>query len=746
MLALGVAWLAATAPLAGQPVQRSGAAVPAASVREAARAALESRCAGCHEASRDPIVMESLVDVLDLDRLALDAAAVVPGRPYGSALYTAMVGAHPVPLGSSAPTSTEIAAVAAWIASLTPSTGCGDRPVISSAEAGRLIAEAQARSGAEAGTLRFLSLTHLWNACLPAREVTGLAQGAAKLMNSLSWSDSPGRLEALGPGGAILTVSLPTFGWTGAHWDLVAVRLTESARRLSKGMPEEVRTVAGAASPVLPADAFAAAIAEPAVYAELLGLPPRRDQLEPRLGVQIDADIRAGLARRAGLKRPQETRANRIVERHPATAGSFWVTYDAASEPGRQSVIETPLGPMAGPASGQGAAEISRAAFRHDASEVLHHLPNGFVAFSVFDARGQRLEALPAEMRPARWATKPVRAGLDCLACHARGPLPAPDDVRASVDADRRVSREVRDAVLALYPPRAELFALSDADTARMRAALLAAGVEPDLTIRGQEPVTALVQSWQRPVDLARGAAEFGVATAAFRDRIDRIIADLKPAARRWRQSAVSRAEADALFAAVTAQPEGPPGAPTPPLGTPLSATPAGPGDPLRLSVWSERETYTAGETATFYAAANKTCHLTLVSIDAQGKAIVLLPSDLDADNTLTPGRELQVPAVDAPYRLRVKAPGRETLVGICSTTRKTAPGVDPDYEQQRFTILGDWRAFDTAAHGVDGDPTKAKPAVDPRPAQSRRRPRPPAQPDAAAEQVARAAISYDVK
>ena len=65
------------------------------------------------------------------------------------------------------------------------------------------------------------------------------------------------------------------------------------------------------------------------------------------------------------------------------------------------------------------------------------------------------------------------------------------------------------------------------------------------------------------------------------------------------------------------------------------------------------------------------------------------------------------MPAENAGYQFRLRDKGQETLIGICSTTSKTVDSIAHDFEKQRFTELGDYRAFLNRSWGNRDGETK---------------------------------------
>ncbi|HEX6610408.1 MAG TPA: DUF4384 domain-containing protein [Hyphomicrobiaceae bacterium] len=116
-------------------------------------------------------------------------------------------------------------------------------------------------------------------------------------------------------------------------------------------------------------------------------------------------------------------------------------------------------------------------------------------------------------------------------------------------------------------------------------------------------------------------------------------------------------------------------------------------GDELTLR--ANKETYTRGDPITLTVRSRSDCGLTLISIDTKGRGTVIFPNDLEPAQRIVAGEALKVPRVDSGYRLRLKETGTERVVALCNTAASGAvDGIRHDFERQRFTELGDYRAF----------------------------------------------------
>jgi hypothetical protein len=91
---------------------------------------------------------------------------------------------------------------------------------------------------------------------------------------------------------------------------------------------------------------------------------------------------------------------------------------------------------------------------------------------------------------------------------------------------------------------------------------------------------------------------------------------------------------------------------------------------------------------------ASVACHLTLIEVDRDGRALVLFPNDSEPDNLIPPGVAVRVPGAAAPYQLRFDRAGPETLIAVCQRQTRQPVGISYDYEKQRFAVLGDWGTF----------------------------------------------------
>jgi hypothetical protein len=197
--------------------------------------------------------------------------------------------------------------------------------------------------------------------------------------------------------------------------------------------------------------------------------------------------------------------------------------------------------------------------------------------------------------------------------------------------------------------------------------------------------LAALARLYERPADLERAAAELLLSPAELAAQLEAVTGELQPPAMRLRLGLLPRPQLERLLAGLRSG-----GVPDRADKQDQSSDPPG----FELSLWTDKARYKPDEIAVFHAEASADCHLTLINVDPAGKATVLFPNELEPDNLLRAGTSVSVPGPAANYRFRFREVGEETIVGICSASPQPPHGIAHDFTLQRFTILGDWRAF----------------------------------------------------
>lgn len=662
-----------------------------------AYAVLQRACAGCHEVPRADAAPAAggLGNILDLAALSREPSLVRPGIPDGSRLYTRALDRH-IPLdifsGSKSDdlAANDVEALRDWIKELPRGDGtCPGRTHMEASEVAGLMTSWLEQAGPDAKGTRFVSLADLYNSCASDRELVGYREAVAKLLNSLSWAPLPAHVETIGDKLALLAFRLDDIGWVPAHWDKLAAREPTGG---AIATPAQVTALTGSRHAVVRGGWLASAALTPAMSAELLGLPQRLADLERLVG-KPPQGAAAGL--RIGVERSAESGMPRVVERFATSNGALWVASDLKAGTNARDVAAAPPG------------KTDLAAQPIENRRVAFSLPNGFLGFATFDAEGRRITTTGGSAHGAG----------QCLACHSAGLAPLPANGQ----------------------PGSSLF---DDDVFRYRRALVQAGVDPDRLPGGTETVAALALRYERPLDLARIAGETASDLAALTARLQSIGGAAQQAARRLLQGLLTRPEAEALLAEL-----GPRAVAARSDPSPVPSAVAETSKSIDIGLWSDAVVKRAGDLVSFNVISNADCNLTLISIDTAGRATVIFPSEFEPDNAIRTGQQIRIPSERAPYQLRVSNKGTETAVATCSARDKLPERIVPDYEHQRFTVLGNWRAF-LRGEGVEvSDAVKAATRASRRRGRTaRQEPKQEAQQAMPPEPAARAAIELRVE
>src|SRR4051794_6081196 len=116
-------------------------------------------------------------------------------------------------------------------------------------------------------------------------------------------------------------------------------------------------------------DWFIATASRPPLYETLLQIPDTDGKLEDMLKVSFTANLRRSRLARIGLTQSNVSKAERMIERHPARYGSLWKSYDFKPGNDRSNLKSLPLGPV------YEGSPFTHVAFKQDGGELIFHLP-----------------------------------------------------------------------------------------------------------------------------------------------------------------------------------------------------------------------------------------------------------------------------------------------------------------------------------------------------------------------------------
>jgi hypothetical protein len=707
--AIEVASAIAIAVAAGTAVGAQELQQPTDPVAKAAFEVLDKHCARCHQegkltARERP--SKNFGNVLKLEELAANPQYIIPGNPLGSKLFK-QIADKEMPYdvqyeGASfpLPTEGELKALVTWIEGLGAKTAaaCEGRKFLSHADMiGMMAADLEKQQRTRRKGTRYLTLTHLKNACADDTAMKVYRQGAIKLVNSMSRSSDVVRLETIDPEETIIRINLDDMGWEAKDWDTLLAANPYNTQPESQ-LTSVLDGATGSKLPYVRADWFAFAASQPPLYHTLLKLPKTFKDLQKAEGVDVDGNLKKFQAMRSGFQKSGVSQNNRLIERHASRSGYFWTSYDFAGNKQKQSLFEFPLGP--GGDTG----------FDHDGGETIFSLPNGFQAYYLNTAKGDILNKGPTEIvRDLSRKDLAVTNGISCMGCHDQGMRKAKDEVRAIVLAGRTFPRETKETVEALYPPTDRMDKVIEDDAKRFADAMIRAGLEPTLKLNGVEMINALAKRYEDDVDLRLAAAEMGLNIGEFKQASSDASRKFRPLIRRLEQGAVPRDQFESFYSELARE-----------ITDEVLVKVAGAGTVAvvkpksdELSLISDKDAYKVGDSPVFTVVAPKDCFLTLTNVDDKGEGTVLFPNKFQQDNKVKGGATVQVPGPKAPFTYRMSGKGVETVTAVCKVEGGAVDGIKHDFNRSAFTATGNYATSVARSLSLEGG-TKRAIAVDP--------------------------------
>lgn len=564
---------------------------------------------------------------------------------------------------------------------------------------GIIAADLDAMPKTRAKGTRYLTLTHLSSICTKDKFMEVFRQGAIKLVNSLSRSSDVVVLETIDPYKSILRINIDDLGWDPADWETLVAEYPYGARPDTQ-LNAVLQGATGTRTAFIRADWFGFKASRPGMYEKLLKLPRTFQALAKEQGVDMAANIKRFTAQRAGFQKSGVSAHNRLIERHPSKNGYFWTSYDFAGSRRKQSLFEFPLGP--GGATG----------FDHDGGESIFSLPNGFQAYYLNTADGKPLDKGPVDI--VRDLDNPrdpsVINGISCMRCHDQGMRKAKDDIREAVFKARAQSKEVRDAVEALYPPHEKMDRIIDEDGRRFQDAMKRAGLNPTLKLNGVEMTFALSRAYEEDLGADQVAAELGMPKEEFLSAAADADKKYKTMVRRLKQGTIPRDDFEAVFIELAQEVADMEPIRAAAAGRPAARPPAGGGKPVagkagELVLTSDRDSYKIGDTPVFTVVAPTECFLTLTNVDEKGEGTVLFPNKFAQNNKIKGKVEVQFPGEKAGFTYRLKDPGVETVIAVCSDKGGEVDGIKHNFTRSALTVVPNYT--ESVARSIATQPVK---------------------------------------
>ena len=475
-----------------------------------AYAIFEQSCLVCHGPTG------AYKETLLIDRNTLvENGTVVPGNPHTSELYNRLITTDIVkrmPLNLPPLSAQAINTIRNWILAGAPDWAA------TSTTSGNFISHGAILSTIETHLMslapfdrafaRYFTMTHLYNAGESVRILQEYRKALFKLVNSLSWGVEVINPKSIDPQGTIFYIDLRHYEWDrNDSWTKIEaeypyhVPFDAPAQTALKQQLGRLQTETNSSIPSMHVDWFVAQASLPPLYHDLLSLPLTDRQLETRLEVDVDQNLRNApgvRVWRAGTNDSGVSANNRVLERHTSRYGAYWKSYDFAGSVGAQNIFTHPLN------------------FTYDGGKVIFNLPNGLQGYYIVTATGSRLDAAPISIVSDPAASDPtVRTGLSCFGCHTEGMNTFEDQVRAVIESSTNPTYDKAQA-LRLYVEKSEMDALVDEDRERYREALAETGG----TFGDIEPISRFHEAFQGAVNAAYAAAVVGLETEVFLEKI----------------------------------------------------------------------------------------------------------------------------------------------------------------------------------------------------------------------------------
>ena len=468
-------------------------------------AIFEQHCLDCHGE------FGSYSDVLTIKHKDLiEDRSVIPRQPDASELYLRLLGdtdsGSQMPLGQEPLNSEEIATIRRWIEAGAPDWEAIPKPkrrfITTEAMLKSIHTHVTSLTAFDRSFARYFTLTHLYNAGATDDNLRAYRNALSKLVNSLSWGAEVIKPTPIDREETIFYIDLRHY-----EWDIKSDKWYKIEQAYPYGVQLKSSTYTmlcretDCELPFVRADWFIATASLPPLYHEILDLPKTDKELEARLEVDVSENIKNApgvRVWRAGFNESGVSINNRIVERHKSRYGAYWKSYDFAGNVGTQNIFTHPLD------------------FTHDGGEIIFNLPNGLQAYYLSTATGERLDEAPINIVSNAGARDPVvRNGLSCMGCHTEGMKTFEDQMRPVIEQNLNPSYDKAQA-LRLYAEKLEMDSHVREDIARYRRAIAAAGG----VFGGSEPIQQLVKQFEGPLDATHAAAEVGLETADFLQKI----------------------------------------------------------------------------------------------------------------------------------------------------------------------------------------------------------------------------------
>lgn len=501
----------------------TGGPVSADEIDELAKAGSElvnAYCYRCHGLKYNGSAELNVMDRTSL--LNENSEYVVAGEVDESYLWQRIDEGEMPPRQEDQPTAAEKAIIKRWIDAGAPFPKRVKRPFLRQEDVlESILTDLQSTRSVDRTYVRYFTLTHLFNNSENVSKFNLKMFRAAfsKAVNSLSWQPEIVVPQYIDDDQTIARIDLRDLGWDERNlWSEVlkaypyGLEFSGVADRKLAETQREVESLSGTPLPYVRADWLTVTATRPPLYHTLLDIPKTARELERELNVDPESDFRRNRVRRAGFAESGVSTGNRLVDRHSASYGYYWKSYDFAPDRTRGNLFKFPLGPSIDN------HPFPLLAFQHDGGEMIFALPNRLQGYMLIDAVGNRIDEGPIQVvRDLKESSgSPVVVnGISCMHCHQHGMIKFKDTVRDGATVFGTAREKVQD----LFVEPADMRAAVKRDEEQFLQALdlaigtfLKVGEDRNKSIKDfPEPIISMAHFYQRGLGLPEVACELGI-------------------------------------------------------------------------------------------------------------------------------------------------------------------------------------------------------------------------------------------
>jgi hypothetical protein len=220
----------------------------------------------------------------------------------------------------------------------------------------------------------------------------------------------------------VLAAAEPYFAvwFAGSSSSLEVTRATNGDQRgemTTRQVAQKLQALTGSSRPLVRADYFVVSAMSTlggGVYYELAGIPITEEKWFQLTGMDLKTVTRVRAMEGANLSRSGVTGKPRRIVRLQSALGGSYHTLDSATSGGSRDPLQLPI------------AADGTFRMQYDAGEYIAPAPNGMLRYALYDAAGNRQDAVPDKIAKDDSDSAGdgiLQAAVSCVRCHVEGGL-----------------------------------------------------------------------------------------------------------------------------------------------------------------------------------------------------------------------------------------------------------------------------------------------------------------------------------